>query len=180
MIISTKGKKVLGTGAFSKVWDNNDGTVLIRSICYQKEAFSNGWGNSGDLFPKLEYVDSDDFGNRFYTMKKYNKVKGIKSNVNTHQWEFYCWLRRVHGSFYSTSIYDGYSLLYSMFDNMPVQFSYESEQLISCIDALSNYGTDIAFEISPRNVCINDGKLILLDCFFFRKQLEELISSRCA
>jgi len=51
--------------------------------------------------------------------------------------------------------------------------------LQEAIDACANYGSDIKFEISPRNVAVKNGNLILLDCFFVgSKQIEVTTSKR--
>lgn len=38
---------------------------------------------------------------------------------------------------------------------------------------MSNYDHRIGFEISPRNVAIDNGRLVLLDCFFSIDLLQE-------
>ena len=42
----------------------------------------------------------------------------------------------------------------------------EKEALLEMVDGLRNYCEAVAFEISPRNVTVRSGKLVLLDCFF--------------
>ena len=50
------------------------------------------------------------------------------------------------------------------------------EVMIEALEACGNYGSDVAFEISPRNVAVKDGKLILLDCFFMKSKLNQVRS----
>ena len=46
--------------------------------------------------------------------------------------------------------------------------------MIDALRACSNYGSDVGFEISPRNIFIDNGNLILADCFFIISQAEEI------
>ena len=57
---------------------------------------------------------------------------------------------------------------------LPDKFAEEKEAICAHIQGLRDYGEDICFEISPRNVAVDNGKLILLDCFFKRSALDEL------
>lgn len=55
----------------------------------------------------------------------------------------------------------------------------ELEEVLEALDACSNFGTGIGFEISPRNISVDDkGNLILADCFFHRPTLTEVRSKR--
>ena len=58
---------------------------------------------------------------------------------------------------------------------MPDKFDNEKEAILEAIDAMCNYGSDVSFEISPRNIAADkDGNLILLDCFFIKSQLSNV------
>jgi hypothetical protein len=46
------------------------------------------------------------------------------------------------------------------------------------VEACANYGSDVMFEISPRNVAVHNGNLILLDCFFIKSKLREVRDKR--
>ncbi|UZT50044.1 hypothetical protein [Enterobacter phage 01_vB_Eclo_IJM] len=50
--------------------------------------------------------------------------------------------------------------------------------VLMALDACANFGSDIQFEISPRNVRAVNGKLILVDCFFLVSKLQEVRSSK--
>lgn len=55
--------------------------------------------------------------------------------------------------------------------SLPPKFRKQRDHLLAAIDALYNYGDDVCFEISPRNVTAHKGKLILLDCFLMKSHL---------
>jgi len=58
------------------------------------------------------------------------------------------------------------------FRSLPREFKTAKTALIDAVSALTNYGSDICFEISPRNIAVTKtGNLILLDCFFMRSKL---------
>ena len=38
--------------------------------------------------------------------------------------------------------------------------------LCCALDACGNWSTNVMFEISPRNIAVDNGQLVLLDCFF--------------
>jgi hypothetical protein len=67
---------------------------------------------------------------------------------------------------------------FAYLDELRKQFNrlpkWAARALNEQIDGLMNYGADIRFEISPRNVAVKNGKLILLDCFFFASKLREV------
>jgi hypothetical protein len=49
-----------------------------------------------------------------------------------------------------------------------------SKVMCEAIEACANYGSAIGFEISPRNVAVNNGKLVLLDVFYSISKLREI------
>jgi hypothetical protein len=170
MNISTKGKKLIGRGAFSKVWDNGDGTVTIKSKDYAKECMA--LFIDSDRFPKIECIDCDCDNGSTYIMPKYNKVKAIKRDLSAHDYGLYTYLRKVV-SIENHNMHNYYKL-FDLFSSMPEQYANERAQLLDALGELANYGQDICFEISPRNVFIVNGKLIFADVFFFRSQSREV------
>lgn len=169
-----KKGKLVGKGCFSKVYENPEdpSSVLIVSCCPTKECMSFGWGNSGDLFPKLERLDDcGDF--QCFKMKRYSKTRKIKPFISDHQWQLYRALGGLMCKFKPPSKIS-YCHWQEQFESLPDEFEDEKSQLLEMLDALANYGDDMCFEISPRNIAIDNGKLILLDCFFMISKLKEV------
>lgn len=165
--MNTRGMKLIGKGAFSRVYDNGD-TVIIKTKDLAKEALALWVDN--DRFPSIERLEYDEIST--YEMPKYEKTKGIKNKVNGYEWDLYKWLRD-NVSIENFGKHD-YSTLYNMFNDMPEEFAEDRDKLIDALDDMSNYGQDICFEISPRNVFIVEGRIIFADVFFFASQLEEV------
>ncbi len=164
--MNTKTLKQIGKGSFSTVWKKDNKTVLIRSNDNVKECLSLGWCGNSRLFPKLKRVMiDDDFS--FYECKFYDKVSSLKSSLLPSEYSFYLELRKFSALF-GTDYYK----LYDLFNALPSQYNSKKKALLSALEGLTNYGSDICFEISPRNVAVEKGKLILIDCFFFSSQLK--------
>ena len=160
--------KLIGKGAFTKAYLKDDNkTVFLKSVCPIKECMAYGWFPESYLFPTLESV-----GNNEYEMQYYPKVTSLKQNLSKHQWELYKTLRNLNmfGDFYT----DKFTHWHEQFDTIPNKFSKEREALKEALDGCANYGYDIGFEISPRNVATKGKKLVLLDCFFSVSQLHKV------
>lgn len=167
--MNTRGLKQIGKGAFSKVY-LMDKQVLIKSSCHVKECISHEWHNSTGVFPKLIGVD---FGE--YLCEYYPPVKSLKESLCTKHWEIYKDLRGLSVG----HVRNRYDLL----DEWRKQFKKVKDKkfrnaLLDMTDQLCNWGTRISFEISPRNVAVKNGKLILLDVFFFEDQLDDVKQKR--
>lgn len=167
--------KLIGRGMFSRVYQSDEvgsDHVIILSNDRAKEALSFNWhDNETGIFPTLEKVDyTGDFF--VYTQKFYPRIRAWKKALDADQYRLYCDLKEV---FNDTCMnvkneYDRYYMLYNAFDKSPIREDYKQD-ILSMIDSLANFGADIGFEISPRNIAIENGKLILLDCFFFTTDL---------
>ncbi len=158
---------LIGSGHFSKCYVDNDkpGHVLIRSRDNIKECMSLGWFPDSELFPKVTFFESDDKDERFnwYSMKRYEQYDGRKVN----QWnrQLFCTLKGVFEHFrFKPAVHVNDYI--ETFNDLGLQ------PLADAAQACSNYGSDVRFEISKRNVAIHEGKLILLDCFFISSQIE--------
>lgn len=160
MGINTRGLKLIGKGAFSKCYRLDETTVLIKSCDPVKECMANGWFPEHSLFPVVHSTDECNV----YTMEYYPRVSSLKNSLDADQWEIYKTLRVVADNIgYVKNPHDRYSVIYKLFEQLPESLS---EVMLLALDALTNYGSDIGFEISPRNIAAKDGKLVLLDCFF--------------
>lgn len=167
--------KYIGKGAFSKVFLNSDGaTVTIYSSDKAKECLAMGWHDDPiGLFPTCSQLDYE-----VYSMEYFPRARSLKNNLEPEQYKLYKDLRELFSSVpYIRNIHDSYSKLYTLFDESSLDNKVK-ESLLSMLDSLINWGTDIGFEISPRNVAVKNGKLVLLDCFFFKSDLLKLSKSR--
>jgi hypothetical protein len=170
--MNTKGMQQIGRGAFSTVYKRGRNKVLIKSTDKVKECMSLGWFPSSKLFPKLSLVGESSCGEfSFYEEKYYPKVNSLKKTLSDFEWEFYKVLRSLDHFYYYLPT--RYLRLHKAFSCIPGKFHRKRSLLLDALNALSNYGDDICFEISPRNVATQGDKLVLLDCFFFASDLNK-------
>ena len=170
-----KGLKLIGKGAFTKCYLNTCETSVTLVTCDPiKEVMAMGWFPEHELFPTAEHVDYCEVTDRnIYTMEYYPRTKGLKNVLDADQYEIYKTLRKVMDNIkHTVNIHDSYSSVYEAFEG--IQDEELKEVMIEALEACSNMGSDIAFEISPRNVAVKNGKLILLDCFFSKETLNKV------
>lgn len=155
--------QLIGKGAFSKVYKLNEKQVLIKSVCYAKECISLNLESK--WFPKLEKTDYNEYVCEFYP-----KVTSLKSSLIPEHYKIYQELRKL--SVYCTNSYDYLDAWRKEFKK--ISNKSLKNALLKVLDDLGNYGTQIGFEISPRNEAVKNGNLILLDVFYMRDQLEHV------
>lgn len=159
--------KQIGKGTFTTVYrqDNSD-TVTIITNDPVKECLSHGWFPENTLFPTVAAVDYDEKST--YTMPYYPKVKAPKKELTPHSYELYKALRKYFETMpFCNNPHDCYYTHLEHLNTLPAKFRKEKALLKEAFEALSNYGSDFCFEISPRNISkTKRGKLVLLDCFF--------------
>ena len=173
---SSKGLKLIGKGAFSKCYQLTDSTVLIKSSCPVKEAMALGFFPNSELFPTIERLEYDEEST--YTMAYYAKTASLKKALDTDQWAMYKELRRVFKApLCSHPHANRYELWRKSFETLQPALA---EIMIDALDGCTNYGLDICFEISPRNVAVKDGKLVLMDCFFMFDALQKVWARKAA
>lgn len=172
-----KGLKQIGKGAFSKVYLKNKRKVIIKTKDYTKRCYAYYIDIDNTLIPNTEDLgyNQDDLNDDFeyYVQTFYPKVKSLKQNLTPFEYGFYKELQKLNYKQYSDNPYYGLDILRNLFESLPNKYWRKKEMLQDILNALSNYDTDIKFEISPRNVAIKNKKLILLDCFYFQNQLEK-------
>lgn len=157
--------KLIGKGHFSRAYLREDGKVLIKSRCRTKEALSM-FDGAFSFLPEIERIDTQT-----YLMPYYPPTKGLKAHLEPDQWKLYQQLRRIQWQFET-----GYRLVRSGFCRLNIP-EETKEQLIALLDHVTNWAddeSDIVFEISPRNVRAVNGKLILMDVFFFESQIRKM------
>ena len=165
--------KLIGTGAFTKAYlRQSDNRVVLKSCCPIKDCMAMGWFPTSRLFPKLTCTEHET-----YVMKYYPKVSSLKNNLDPDQYRIYKDLRKLHiQGWRQTNDYDSFSHWYKAFEKL--ENRKLSKVMCEAIEACSNYGSDIKFEISPRNVAVNNGKLVLLDVFYSISKLNEVRGCR--
>ena len=174
---ATKTLPLIGRGMFSTVYRKNAKTVLIKSVDPVKECMAMGWFPSSRMFPKTTRVAilDDDQGTALYEQRYYPKVKSVKAALKPAEWEFYRELREMQSNINPfLDDYKALDSLQSLIKALPSKYARKKAALLGAIDALTNYGQDIRFEISPRNVAAHNGNLILLDCFFMAEKAKEV------
>ena len=174
---ATKALPLIGRGMFSTVYRKNAKTVLIKSVDPVKECMAMGWFPSSRMFPKTTRVAilDDDQGTALYEQRYYPKAKSLKAALKPAEWEFYRELRELQSNInHFLDDYKALDSLQSLIKALPGKYARKKAALLGAIDALRNYGPDIRFEISPRNVAVHNGNLILLDCFFMAEKAKEV------
>lgn len=150
---------LIGKGLFSKVYKLNEKQVLIKSTCWSKECLA--LFVEAKHFPKLEVV-----GEKEYVCEFYPRVKSLKDSLKPSHYKVYQQLRQIDRL--TTGGYDDLKYLFNTVSNKSFR-----ESLLNTLDDMTNYSLEVCFEISPRNVAVKNGNLILLDVFFFREQIRE-------
>ena len=161
--------KLIGSGAFTKAYLMDNGRVLLRSCDPIKEAMAYGWFPKSEYFPEVSVLDAG-----VYEMQYYPRVRSLKSALAPAQWKIYKSLRNLWNEYRGTcrDYFDWYKVFeqeaaddYGVPDDV-VQI------ILEALNACSNYDQSVNFEISPRNVAVQDGQLVLLDCFYLQSALD--------
>lgn len=161
---------IIGRGTFSTVYRKDTKTVLIHTTDPVKECMSMGWFPDTPLFPRMDSV-----GEQSYESDYYLKIRAPKRELTVRSYRLYKELRRV----LNECPRQDYRSLYESFSGINNEFRRERDALLFALDALANYGEDIRFEISPRNIARTPrGRLVLLDCFFMASHLKEVTDSK--
>lgn len=160
----------IGRGLFSTVYRDGE-DVIVKSSCWAKECNALfGYGDS-ELWPEIVQLEYGEVPT--YRMPYYEQPKSLKTALLPDQYDLYKALK-AHGDAFTfrfrESEYERYNRFFAHWEPFPF--------MQQAIEALSNYGNDMRFEISPRNVAVKDGKLILLDVWFFASQAFEIRTSR--
>jgi hypothetical protein len=168
--------QLIGKGTFSKVYAIDENRVKIVSSDPVKECLALwGFGDS-PLWPVLERTDSLDNGDNVFIGTRYKTGRGVKGLLNPRAYRLYLALRKCGDKhFFGKNQHDALQHWQKVFtEGLVDEFADEREAICEAVDSLCNYGEDIRFEISPRNVAADKaGGLILLDVFFFVSHLRE-------
>lgn len=163
--------KMIGKGAFTRAYLMSSGRVLLKSCCPIKECMSMGWFPDSPLFPVLLQVDVE-----VYEMDYYPKQRSLKNALQPEHWQTYKTLKAAYDQgclSLPKNIHDAYQHWYNVFEQY--LDGELQETMLEALGACANCGSDIGFEISPRNVAVNSaGELVLLDVFFSHSKLKEV------
>lgn len=174
----TKGLPIIGRGSFTLCYDNGS-TVLLVSNCPVKECNAMGWLSDSRLFPKIERLDYLD-ELQLFKQEKFDKVKSLKTALHKKEYDLYLQLRELASAFHCKYVKNQHDRLDVFRDTVKaskLHYAYK-KALIEASEGLANYTTKLGFEVSPRNVAVKNGKLILLDVFFSLDQLQANTNKR--
>ena len=134
--------------------------VLIKSKDPIKECMAYGWFPESRLFPELTCIDKGMYESKFYP-------KQPLSALNKADALIYKMLRRVFdvGLPLGAKSWDRLFAWQRVINESDLQ-PWVKADLCDALDACGNWSTDVMFEISPRNIAVDKGQLVLLDCFF--------------
>ncbi len=149
--------KLIGKGAFTRAYLKDNRTVLLKSRDPIKDCMASGFFPECKLFPKVTRVDLNT-----YEMKYYPRTTSLKNNLKPRQWEYYKQLRKA---FNNIVLVSSNSMCYLDRLLSYISYKYLREAIAEAYWACRNYGR-VCFEISPRNVAVHKGNLVLLDVFF--------------
>lgn len=163
-------KKYFARGAFTKAYRSIDGKwVKLISNCPIKEAMALGWCCDSVHIPKIWRINTNT-----YILPFYPRVS-LKSGLLPGQYALYKELRRLHANCAANTPKNRLDY-YNYWHTVLAEVSCISAKkaLLSILEAASNFGSDIGFEISPRNVAVSNGHLVFLDLFFSVSSLEKV------
>lgn len=165
--ISTKGMQVVGRGLFTICYRKSETRVLLKSVCCFKELLSMGWITS-TWFPKINHIY-----NVQYEMKYYEKVTAPKKQLKKEHYFLYRQLLQIYHKCWKLPNKDN-----NVSDYIKAFESVSNKSLRHALQEackhMENYDSNIGFEISPRNIAVQNKKLVLLDCFFFPRHAEKV------
>lgn len=153
------GHKFVGSGQFTRAYQTpNKKHVILFSLDPVKEYMGLGWFPECGLFPKIETLDYGTYKSKYYP------IVSLKELNRRHR-EYYDICRDIH----LVQLAQGYHQLFKAFSN--IKYKYLREALVDALTCINN--ENVQFEISPRNIRVHKGKLILLDCFFIEDDISK-------
>lgn len=172
----------IGQGHFSTAYTTAQlDRCYVKSRCMAKEAYALGFSEESTLYPKVDRVwdlelplteAEEDAGFNWYVMPLYKKVTAPSKQLKWNDLAVYKALREMQKGLYYYGVGGrskyGLDVIRAGFDSLDLDDSIQ-EQLHCLLDQVCN-GIDtksVRFEISPRNIMLDDcGNMVLIDCFF--------------
>jgi len=145
--------------------------VLLRTIDPIKECMALGWFPDSELFPEVKKTDFEDIDDSFQIFESpvYLQGRSMKALVCKDDWEgVYLPLVQLYKTInYGYRVYEWHHSFIQAVNNCVGLREDAKEAIKEAYEACMNFSEKVKFEISPRNIAATeDGKLILLDCFF--------------
>lgn len=159
--------KLIGEGFFTKCFDAGEGSVELHTFCNIKPAYAE-WGvGSGRLFPSMTKIDvrydHQDIAVTILKCKRYPKVASLKTALAPAQYALYLALRAIAAE----AIGWGSSRQFAGKVRTAKNVHWRHrEDIATAVDDVHNYASNVGIDISPRNVAVDNGRLVLLDVFF--------------
>lgn len=170
----TSGLKKIGSGAFCQVYRKGKTKVIIQSCCTVKRAMSEGFFPDSPLFPKIKLLDRKGRWSYYEGtyMKVFDEYSTLMSKLNPFDKEFYHELNLAqYLDDHDEDYFDSYAGVIKNIETLPNKFHCRKALMIEAVEGLSNYGSDMALDVGTKNVALKNGKLVLLDCFFFKREI---------
>ena len=153
--------RLIGRGHWSRVYLQDCGTkVLIKSKDPVKECMAYGWFPESRLFPEITCIDKGMYECKYYPKRPISELS--KGDA---------WIYKTLRKIFTGSIPSGTKSWNRLFAwqqviNESDLQPWVKNDLCAALDACGNWSTNVMFEISPRNIAVDNGQLVLLDCFF--------------
>jgi hypothetical protein len=155
---------LIGKGSFSKVYDNKDGYVLIKTEDPLKDCLANHCSKGIKHLPDTDCLDSG-----LYRQPKYQKLNSVK---HVKDWKI---LKKIESQYRKLSDKNYNSLIDILESNKEDLTESIYEALTELITSFSDYTYYIGFEIARRNLALDSqNELILLDVLYDIKLLEKI------
>jgi hypothetical protein len=170
MRLSEKSK--IGHGCHSRVYDQGNGTVIVKSRDKTKLSMAKGLFPKHRLFPTVEMIgerqqNGDMYG--LFRMEKYEYIlnqmndDAIREMLSKRQYRFYCLLERINSISGEVD-----RIKTRLGEKFPKEFHRELKAIYDAIDGMASEGIYADFESQDFNLAIKGNKIVLLDCFFPR------------
>lgn len=179
-----KGRKLIGKGAFSKVYDDGE-HVIIATVDPAKEVFADltRYSVHNRYLPVTVRLDNNESERYFYSQQKFDPVKSVKDfeeikilqnlqkdfvdRLNKHDNE----IRKNPDTYrkYRVVIF-----LEALEDHKDLMNEDLYDALHDTASHFGNFSHNLGFEVAKRNLKRNGDQLILLDCFFCHDLLRKV------
>lgn len=169
LLAQVKDLPLVGSGLFTKCYRYSKKEVLCISCDPTKECISLGWTPESRFIPEIEKLDHDGIFS-LYKMPLYEKPKSLKGALNKSDYRFYSDLRNLQIDYDLNEHRWIYNIVRAV-ESSKLHHT-KKELMIGFAESMTNFGHTLRFEISPRNVAVKNGKLILLDVFFFTETMQ--------
>lgn len=175
--------KIIGRGAFTKCREHKtDATrVFLETTCTLKECIYL-FNQEYEFSPKYYNREYDEIKDVWvFEAERYEKTRSLKDKLKPKYWKLYQHLRKLANDSVNFS---GISGRYTQFSGLIAEIldwdidEELKEDVYNYLSEFTNYSSCLRLEISPRNVFIKNGALILADVVFCTKQLQEARASK--